>query len=49
MSMNSKFDMKTDMNETKESYNNLKTEVQNTKEVMSQLTAENNNLNRGCV
>ena len=45
MSMNSKFDdMRTDMNEMKESYNNLKTEVQNMKEVMSELTEENNNL-----
>ena len=45
MSMNSKFDdMKTDMNEMKESYNNLKTEVQNMKEVMSELTEDNNNL-----
>ena len=29
MSMNSKFDEKTGMNDMQESYNNLKTEVQN--------------------
>ena len=36
--------MKTDMNEMKETYNNLKTEVQNMKEVVSKLAEQNNNL-----